>query len=303
MALATALRLEYVTKRFQVRWPWRRLPGWLWPAPISTLTADSDPLAPPWPDVVISSGRKAAPVALAVKRRSDNHAYAIHIQDPRFRTAAFDLIVAPRHDDLSGENVIVTRGGVHGITSEVLAAAARDFSPTYGALPQPRVAVLVGGSNRRFTLDGPTASRLAAELRELVTDAGASLMVTASRRTDPAALAALRAGLADLPAGSVAFWSGDGANPYFGFLALADAIVVTCDSVNMITEACATGRPVYIAVLPGGSAKFRRFHDSLFASDAARPFTGRLEDWSPGAPDDMAATVADVQGRLDARFS
>jgi len=77
-------------------------------------------------------------------------------------------------------------------------------------------------------------------------------------------------------------WDGTGDNPYFGLLGLADAIVVTGDSVNMISEACTTGKPVYIFELAGGAgSKFSAFHDAVYARDLARPFDGALEDWRP----------------------
>ena len=75
-------------------------------------------------------------------------------------------------------------------------------------------------------------------------------------------------------------WDGHGANPYYGMLALADAIIVTCDSVNMVSEACTTGKPVYVIDLPGGSDKFRRFHQAMRDDGLTRPFADRLEMWN-----------------------
>src|SRR5690606_16457582 len=108
--------------------------------------------------------------------------------------------------------------------------------------------------------DAATAAELGRRLRAMSAETGAGLAITTSRRTDPAAAGAFRDALGDAPAD---LWTGDGDNPYFGMLALADAIVATGDSVNMVSEALATGRPVHIFDLPGGSAKFRRFHQAL----------------------------------------
>jgi uncharacterized protein len=90
-------------------------------------------------------------------------------------------------------------------------------------------------------------------------------------------------------------WDGSGDNPYFGFLGSSDAVVVTCDSVNMVGEAAATGKPVYIIELDGGSPKFRRFLDGMYAYGAARPFDGRLENWTYvplNATHDIARAIA-----------
>jgi mitochondrial fission protein ELM1 len=100
--------------------------------------------------------------------------------------------------------------------------------------------------------------------------------VTPSRRTGEAQTRIIREALKGKPA---LVWDGTGDNPYFGFLGLADAVVVTCDSVNMVGEAAFTGRPVHVVELDGDSAKFRRFLDSMYAADAARPFVGTLESW------------------------
>ncbi len=98
---------------------------------------------------------------------------------------------------------------------------------------------------------------------------------------------------------SAEIWDGSGENPYIGYLALADAIVVTCDSVNMISEACATGKPVYIAELAGaGSSKFLNFQSMLSEAGMARPFTGRLENWQYEPLNETERVAAEVRRRM-----
>ncbi|MGH6876971.1 MAG: ELM1/GtrOC1 family putative glycosyltransferase, partial [Rhizomicrobium sp.] len=116
---------------------------------------------------------------------------------------------------------------------------------------------------------------LAAAIARHAATCGGSVLVTPSRRTGAKNIALLRAALAKTP-GFV--WDGTGANPYFGILGVADVILVTADSVNMITEACASGHPVYIYELPGGSAKFERFHQALTLRGYARLYDGSLEN-------------------------
>jgi mitochondrial fission protein ELM1 len=105
----------------------------------------------------------------------------------------------------------------------------------------------------------------------------------------------LRDSLAGL---SCEIWDGTGENPYFGYLGLADAIVATADSVNMVTEACATGKPVHVFHPPGGSAKFRRFHRSFEEAGYTRPFAGKLEKWSYDPPRETARVAAAIRARL-----
>jgi mitochondrial fission protein ELM1 len=206
------------------------------------------------------------------------------------------VVVAPRHDGLAGDNVIVSEGALHRVTAERLRAESARFRGAWAHLPRPLVAVLVGGSNKQYRLTPGALDRLCAGLLRLVREQGAGLAVTPSRRTGPAAEAALRLALRDAPA---AIWDGTGDNPYFGYLAAADAIVVTSDSVNMVSEACAAGKPVYVFHLDGGSPKFARFHQNLAERGLTRPFEGRLQAWSPPAFDEMAAIAAAIRGRME----
>jgi hypothetical protein len=132
-------------------------------------------------------------------------------------------------------------------------------------------------------MDRKSAERLAGGLRRMAEQSGCGLMVTASRRTGPRAFSLIRDALKDLPA---KIWDGKGENPYFAYLGLADAIVVTEDSVNMVSEAASTGKPVMVAPLSGGSAKFDRFHADLRSAGITRTFRGKLELWDYQALDE-----------------
>ena len=109
-------------------------------------------------------------------------------------------------------------------------------------------------------------------------------MITPSRRTGQENLEILKDSLRNSP---VYLWDETGDNPYYGMLGLADAVVVTCDSVNMVSEACSTGKPVMVIDLPGGSDKFRRFHQALRDDGMIRPFNGHIESWKYPPLEDM----------------
>jgi mitochondrial fission protein ELM1 len=112
--------------------------------------------------------------------------------------------------------------------------------------------------------------------------------------------AQLRAKLAGVP-GQV--WGGSGDNPYFAYLAAADAVLVTADSVSMVSEAAATGKPVHIIDLPGGDAKFARFHAGMREAGVTRPFAGTIETWSYRPPDDTVRAGAALRGLVRARLA
>lgn len=295
-ALAEALGyVQPVIKHIDLRAPWRWLPNHPIFAQLAALAPGSDFLAPPWPDLLVSCGRKAALLALAVKRASAGRTRLIHIQDPRTGTRYYDILIVPDHDDRRGPNVVVMRGSLHAITPERMRAAATDVLPRVAHLPVPRVAVLVGGSNRYYRMTPDWVRAFCRQLAEMVADTACGLMVTSSRRTGPENAAALKSGLEGLPA---FLWSGEGSNPYLGFLGLADAIVVTGDSVNMVSEALATGKPVLVAGLPGQSRRIERFIRILESENLVRRFWGKLEIWPTKPMCELPRVAADVRKRL-----
>ncbi|WP_425406690.1 mitochondrial fission ELM1 family protein [Hwanghaeella sp.] len=296
IGLAEAVGFPFEHKQIVLRQPWRSLPPALWPAGIFGLNAaESAALTPPWPDLVISCGRKAIGPALAVKRASGGKTKAVHIQHPHMPLGRFDLVAVPGHDNLSGPNVIVTTGAIHRVSRTKLEDARHQFAGRFDHLPRPLIAVLIGGSNKAFTMTRAIAERMAADITHLADRLGASLLITASRRTGAENEAILRNAMTG---SNVYFWDGSGENPYFGFLALADAILVTGDSVNMVSEAASSGKPVFIIPLetaPGAeraAGKFERFRHQMIDQGAARMFDERVEIDAPAAPLDETARVA-----------
>jgi hypothetical protein len=292
--LAEALNWPITEKLLVIRAPWRYLPPSLWLAPSLALDPAGGRLEPPWPDLVIACGRNSVAPARLVKRASRGRSFWVQVQDPRFARSEIDLIVAPRHDPAPGENVFRTLGAVHRVTSEKLAADAARWEPVFATLPRPLIAVLIGGDNSVYRLTEQSFGALCDRLVALA-KSGVGLAITPSRRTGEAQRAMLQKRLAGLPA---YIWAGSGDNPYFGMLGAADAIVVTADSVSMISEAAATGKPVHIVALDGGSDKFARFHQGMRDAGITRPFNGTIETWHYPPLDDTARAAAEIRRRL-----
>ncbi len=258
------------------------------------LDLSSDPTEPAagevWPDLWIATGRATLPMSARVRERSGGRTFVVQTQDPRWRNAAYDLIVAPAHDRVEGPNVLSITGSPHRVTAARLAEGAAAFTDRLEPLPRPRVAVLIGGRSRAFDLTEAHAADLAARIARAVEAADGSLMLTFSRRTPDAARAVLTARLKHLPG---LIWDGDGTNPYFAFLRFADHLLVTEDSANMAAEAASTGKPVHVLpMIPLKPAdKFARLHADLRERGAARPFDGSLDAWDyqPLAETDRAA--------------
>ncbi len=227
----------------------------------------------PLPSLAIGCGGMAGSVLAALRRKSMR---VVQVQNPRMDIGRFDLIIANHHDELTGRNVFVTRTALHRVTPERLAAEAEIWRDRLAPYRRPLVAVPLGGTNGRYRLDRNAGARLAADLATMAQRDKVGVVVTPSRRTDPAVTAMIRTALA--PSGGWV-WNFDGENPYFGMLALADLILVTQDSVSMISEAAATTAPVMVAPLPGSWRRQSLFLKPLIDQDRIRPFQGQFLTW------------------------
>ena len=296
LGLAERLALPVAVKRVSLATPWRWFAPRLPVSPFGHESAGSSPLAPPWPRLVIGCGRQSIPFVLAIKRASGGGTLVVQTQHPRIDPAKFDLVIPPEHDGLSGANVFPILGSPNRITPKSLSEARGKFAALFERSRAPRLTVLIGGRSSAYRFGAGDVDSLVNTLRELAQDFG--LIVLPSRRTGEDNAARIAAALD----GSGAYiWRGTGENPYQGALAWADSFLVTADSVNMACEAAATGKPLHIFPLTGGSAKFRKFQDSLAQKGIARPFTGKIEQWRYTPLDETGRAAKRVQELLDLR--
>ena len=246
------------------------------------------------PDVVISGGRRAGAVALWLKARYG--CKLVHCMSPGlaglFRQDAFDLLVIPAHDRPSkAPNVMPVLGAPHRVSTLVLAQAKLAWQERLAHLPHPRIALLLGGPVRSIGMPPDLAFGLGRSIAQLAVNMGGSVMATTSRRSGSEAGDALAAGLG--PCMHVIYrWGEPDENPYMGFLATADVIVATADSVAMISEACSTDKPVYVALPELAGPRHRALIESLAQSGQVRLFTHSLAPW-PRTPLDESGRVAD----------
>lgn len=262
LALATALGVPARHLVLRPRPPWSWLAPRLQPGATLALPASQrQQFKPPWPGLAIGCGRRAALYTRLLRARSGGRCYTVQILDPRMDTVHWDTVIAPQHDEPMGLDVIRPLGSLHPVDATWL-REARQAYPALAQLPGPRVGVLLGGPRRGVVVDEHYLKRLVERLVIRQRSEGGSLMVLASRRTPVDAMASLHVMLRDVPG---LLWSGvpDGPNPYPGVLAWADRLVVTPESVNMLSEACAVGCPVHTWVTAPPPPKIARFHQSL----------------------------------------
>ena len=299
--VADALGVSYQSKIVAPKGIWKLMAPWGPVPPSDRAGVAGSLLQPPWPDIAIASGRASIPYIRAVRRASKGHTFTVVLQDPRSGPDTADLIWVPQHDKRRGANVITSLTSPHSHTPERIAARRAHLPADILALPQPRVAVILGGKNGSYAFSDGDDQRFQSGL-ESIGRLGASFMITPSRRTHTELLEAVDAATRPFPR---IFWQGEGPNPYADFLAAADWLVVTADSVNMTGECCATGRPVYVFEPSGRSGKFGRFHEALRAQGMTRllpPVLQQLEHWSYPPIDSASEIAAEIERRYLARL-
>ena len=260
-ALAEALDWPLATKTLSYRgavvWP-----HVLGQASIAGITARSRAqLRPPWPDLVLSSGVRNEPVCRWIRRQSGGRTRYVHVGRPWGPLDSFDLVITtPQYRVPDHPRVLHNTLTLHGINAASLARAREHWERRFAELPHPRVAVVVGGDSGPFTFGPKAASRLGREASELAASRGGSLLVTTSARTRDSAVDALRRNIG-VPHYFYRWRAQDRENPYLGMLACADRVIVTGDSIAMLSEACATAKPVQIFDIGGmraGASKVDR---------------------------------------------
>lgn len=242
----------------------------------------------PAPEVILATGRRAIPALRYLKKRFPE-ARLIYLMHPQTDLAAFDLAAIPEHDHPPAlPHVIATMGAAHRVRAERLRVEGERYRPS----PSPRIAVLVGGNAKGVRFSMTDWTHLGGQIVAMAQHMHGSLLVTTSRRTGPQGTEILRQAL---PPGAVFHaWEPEGENPYNAMLGAADAVVVTGESMSMLSEACALGVPVFVFnPTQGVGAKHQRLQQALIQRGYLRNLTPEAAlDWSPPAALDEAGRVA-----------
>jgi mitochondrial fission protein ELM1 len=210
----------------------------------------SDPLDPPWPDLILTSGRRPANVALWIREQSGGHTRIVLVGKPSTRSDDYDLVI------YSAENQFPPLANLQAISLPLMriddaqiTQAAAEWESRFRELPRPLIAFLVGKPTNPFVFNPSTTRRLLDYASQIIEETGGTPYITTSRRTPPDVVAALQAGL---PSGARLFaWSVDATdNPYRALLGLADGFVVTGDSISMLVEVIRLCKPLVIFPLP-----------------------------------------------------
>lgn len=249
--------------------------------------------------LVIAAGRQAIAPARRIAALPAARPVVAVLQAVLWRPQMFDLVWAPAHDRVSARRgaaswLVETATAPSPLTPDDLAAGAAALAPRLACRPAPFVAVLVGGRSRTHRFGRLEAEEFATRLRAFARTHDASLLVATSPRTPPEAARLIAERLAGTP--HLMFdWrtEPDPSRAYAAVLGAASAIIATADSIAMLSDAAATGKPIHGWRLPGGKAKYETFYAALEAHGAMRWFDGSFESWTY-PPLDAAAVIADA---------
>ncbi|QNT78915.1 mitochondrial fission ELM1 family protein [Entomobacter blattae] len=291
LGVAERCQLETTFVPVSPRFLYRKIPSQFWINPHKTIQPGDRGLAP----YIISVGGTGGRVGSAIKKTSKNNHLLIQIQNPRQSLEPFDVVIANYHDEITGPNVLLTRTAMHRVSQTVLERERQKWDARLAIYPRPLIAVLLGGNNGRYSFGPKEAEKLSEDLAKIMQEQQAGLVITPSRRTDPKVIAILQKKLGPLGAW---IWDMQGENPYFGLLSCADCIMVTMDSVSMVSEAVATQAPVYIIELPGKSRRIKLFLEYLLKIGRIRLFEGQLHIWPAEKLDDTDMAVEYIKEKV-----
>ena len=226
-----------------------------------------------YPSVIVTCGRRMAGISIALKTRANRAGIdmtTIHLQDPRLDPACFDMLIVPQHDRVRGNNVICTKAALNRMSQSHIEASANTVPQQWQAATSPRVAVMIGGDNRRYKVTHNMTTHLAQQLASFAATNKAYLLLVPSRRCPDTVLRHLQTALQP---DHYMIATNDQPNPYPGVLAMADAVIVTSDSVNMASEAASTGKPVLIAYWRAETGRIAKFHQIMQNNNHTAPLT------------------------------
>jgi mitochondrial fission protein ELM1 len=301
-AIAKNVRVQIIVKSARLAGPWNKLHFPLTPRnAFDHLDAASDAFPTgEGPDLWIGCGRQSVMLTIAAKRRYQK-AFRVQILSPGAPLSNFDLVIAPAHDGLTGDNVISIIGAPNRLTDELLTKAAADFAPSFSAVPTPRIALLIGGPNKRYAFGETDQAQLLGVVDDILAS-GAGVMATASRRTPSALVEKLSRKLRETPHLFYDCETPGVRNPYPAMLGACDFVLATADSVNMISEAASGPAPVFVLALDRETkrdTKFDQWMNALVERECVRFFDGKFEHWPRKRLDETARVAQETLIAVD----
>jgi len=289
--LAKALDIEFTHHKVELNSFWKLIPPKF--TPISNFTFNS--IDSKDFDIIISCGRKSVIPSICLKKNSKKKVYNIHIQDPKVSLKNFDFIVAPEHDGLTGENVILSKGSIHYLTNEEI-INNREYLSEKLSKDKEYLTLILGGPNKYYDYDDKNLSIIFDRVKNILEKNSLQAIIVPSMRTPKKII-----DLSDNYFGKDHLVIKDiDKKAYLSGLSLAKYIIVTCDSTSMISEAALTGKPIYIAEIPAkiNDYRFRRFRDLFGKLNIVKNLDEKFEIWNYETLDETNRIAQEIKSKI-----
>ena len=289
--LAKGLDIDFTHHKVELNIFWKLIPPKF--TPVSNFTFNSFDAKDF--DIIISCGRKSVIPSICLKKNSKKKIYNIHIQDPKVSLKNFDIIITPEHDGLNGENVILSKGSIHYLTNEELVKNREYLS---GRLNKEKeyLALILGGPNKYYDYNDNNLTKVFDKVKSLLEKNNLQAIIIPSKRTPKKII-----NLSNNYFGKDHLVINDiDKKAYLSGLSLAKYIVVTCDSISMISEAALTGKPIYIAEIPAkkNDYRFRSFRELFGKLNIVKDLEEKVEIWNYEILDETNRIAKEIKRKI-----
>ncbi len=291
--MAKALNTEYSHKIVRLSFPWNLIPPKF--TPISSIILkdkiyiDNEEI----PDLIISCGRKSVVPSIFLKRKNSK-IFTIHIQDPKVNLENFDAIVAPEHDNLKGDNVYSSKGAIHYITEREISKAKQYLIDKIKS--EKIVSLILGGPNKYYSFSSDQIINIFNQIKSIFVSDGYKVIIIPSMRTPKEII--------DL---SEREMSSNGyvvnkvdKQAYLSAYALANYVIVTCDSTSMISEAATSGKPIFVAHMKTkkNNYRFKRFFELFRQMGITRDLGEKVETWTYNKHNEAQRIANNIKNKI-----
>ena len=271
--LAKALDIDFTHHKVELNKFWKLIPPKFTPVSnfaFNSITANDF-------DIIISCGRKSVIPSIYLKKNSKKKVHNIHIQDPKVSLNNFDFIIAPEHDGITGENVILSKGSIHYLTKEEITNNHEYLSEKLNK-EKEYLSLILGGPNKYYDYNEKNLIKIFDKIKSILESNNLQAIIIPSMRTPEKIIDFTQNYLGE---NNLVIKDVD-KKAYLSSLSLAKYIVVTCDSTSMISEAALTGKPIYIAEIPAKSNdyRFRKFRDLFHKLKIIKNLNEKVEIWN-----------------------
>ncbi len=291
--MAKALKTEYSHKIVRLSFPWNLIPPKFTPISEIILKDKIYLTESEIPDLIISCGRKSVIPSIIIKKKNPK-VFTIHIQDPKVSLKNFDAIVAPEHDNLKGDNIYNSKGAIHYITEQEISKASQYLADKIKS--EKIVSLILGGPNKYYSFNSDQIINIFSQIKSIFVSDGYKVIIIPSMRTpkETIDLAIKEMGSCGHVVNKV------DKQAYLSAYALANYVVVTCDSTSMISEAATSGKPIFVAHMKAkkNNYRFKRFFELFKQMGITRDLGEKVETWTNNKHNEAQRIAAEIQNKI-----